>query len=493
VQSAALRRELIMAIDAPETRRDGRCFWLRQAIAPGERDAPALRGDHRADMCIVGGGFVGLWTAIELKRRAPTLDVMIVEADICGGGASGRSSGMVLPQWVKFAALEELCGTEGALAFCRASAATVGSIAAFCALEGIDAEFRPDPWLWAATSESQRGAWRSIVENFDRHGAAPFREMSGPEIQAEMDMPGLLEGVRMDGTATLQPAKLVRGLRRVALARGVRIHENTAMTRLERTAPPRAHVSGGCVTAGCVILTMNAWSMRFPELRSAVLVISSDDAITAPVPEKLAQARYIAKPLISDSQTFVTGLRTTMDNRLNPGISGGEIGYGGLGARRFEGRSTREAAIRACVRRASPGLADIPFVDSWSGPIDRTRSGLPLFGRMAGAPNVLYGYGFSGNGIATAPLAARILASLALGEVDEWSRCGLVRPPEYWLPPEPIRYLGAHAVRRAIRRKDSLGHLGRKPGPVARWLAGMAPGGIVTTRLRKDHQRGERP
>lgn len=480
-------------MDAPETRHEGRCFWLRQAIAPGERDAPALRGDQRADVCIVGGGFVGLWTAIELKRRAPALDVMIVEADICGGGASGRSSGMVLPQWVKFAALEELCGTDGALAFCRASAATVGAIAAFCAHEGIDAEFRPDPWLWAATSDTQRGAWRSIVENFARHGAAPFRMMSGAEIQAEMDMPGLLEGVRMDGTATLQPAKLVRGLRRVALARGVRIHENTPMTRLDRATPPRVHVADGAVTAVCVVLTMNAWSMRFPELRSAVLVISSDDAITAPVPERLAHARYIAKPLISDSQTFVTGLRTTVDHRLNPGISGGEIGYGGLGARRFEGRSTREAAIRDCVRRASPGLADIPFVDSWSGPIDRTRSGLPLFGRMANAPNVLYGYGFSGNGIATAPLAARILASLALDETDEWSRCGLVRPPERWLPPEPIRYVGAHVVRRAIRRKDSLGYLGRKPGPLARWFAGMAPGGIVTTRLKSDDMRGEKP
>ena len=96
-------------------------------------------------------------------------------------------------------------------------------------------------------------------------------------------------------------------------------------------------------------------------------------------------------------------------------------------------------------------------------------------------PDVFYGYGFSGNGIATSPLAARILASLALEQKDEWSACPLVRPPERWLPPEPFRTVGSVAVRAAVRRTDVLGYAGRKPGPVTRFFAGMAPGGISTT------------
>ena len=92
------------------TRIEGRCAWLREAIVPGEIDAPALAGDHKADICIVGGGMAGLWTALELKSRDPSCDVAIVEADICGGGASGRNSGMVLSQWAKFAALKAFCG-----------------------------------------------------------------------------------------------------------------------------------------------------------------------------------------------------------------------------------------------------------------------------------------------------------------------------------------------------------------------------------------------
>src|SRR5690606_33387531 len=102
-------------------------------------------------------------------------------------------------------------------------------------------------------------------------------------------------------------------------------------------------------------------------------------------------------------------------------------------------------------------------------------------GALPGCPQVLYGYGFSGNGVATTPLAGRILASLALGLKDEWAGCGLVRPVEGWMPPEPFKYLGALMVRAAIRRKDALGYQGRQPGPIARRLAAMAPGGIVTT------------
>ena len=128
-----------------------------------------------------------------------------------------------------------------------------------------------------------------------------------------------------------------------------------------------------------------------------------------------------------------------------------------------------------------PALADIPYCDSWSGPIDRTRSGLPLFGLLPGTANVFYGFGFSGNGLATTPVTARILAGLALGIKDEWSTCGLVRPPDNWLPPEPIRYVGAHMVRSAIRNKDRVEQEGKSPGLAVRMLAALAPGGVTTS------------
>jgi len=477
------------------TRIEGRGPWLREAITPGEFDAPELEGDLKADICIVGGGLAGLWTAIEIKRQAHAngmaTDVAIVEADICGGGASGRNSGMVLSQWAKFAALEAFCGTDGAIRLGQDFGTSADNLEKFCAEQGIDAEFRRDGWIWGATCPRHVGSWSGIVSGLAKHDLRPFREVSKDEIARQTGSTSFLSGIHDPTAATIHPGKLVRGIRRAALKFGVRIYENSPMTRLERSSPPVVRTAKGSIKAQRVVLTMNAWSLAIPELRSAILVIASDDAVTESVPELLEKLGYKAKPLMGDSQLFVTGFRTTGNHRFNPGITGGVIGFGTVGfgngaGDRFEGKSMREDVIRACVQRGYPALAELPFADSWYGPIDRTRSGLPLFGALPTHPEIFYGYGFSGNGVATTPIAGRILAALALGQRDEYSSCGLVRPPERWLPPEPIRYVGAHMVRAAIKRKDALDHQSRNPGLIVRGLAGLAPGGITTSRVTKN-------
>ncbi len=368
-----------------KTRIEGRCIWLREAISRDEEDCAGLQGNQTADVCIVGGGFAGMWTAFELKRRQPSLDVAIVEADICGGGPSGRNSGMVLSQWAKFRALQAFCGADGAIALGKSFGQSADDIAAFCQVHGIDAEFRRDGWIWGATCPRQVGSWNDIMAALDAHRVNPFRAITGEEIAAVTGSNSFLAGIYDPSAATVHPGKLVRGLRRVVLKLGVRLYENSLMTRLERTVP-RVHTAAGSIKAGRVVLTMNAWSTRFPELRSAILVIASDDAMSAPAPELLERIGYKARPLMNDSQLFVTGFRTTSDHRFAPGITGGVIGFGGLGSNRFEGRSFREGAIRDSVRRGHPVLADLPFIDSWVGPIDRPRSGFPLFERPVCPP-----------------------------------------------------------------------------------------------------------
>lgn len=466
------------------TRREGRCVWLREAIAAEETDANPLLGDHKADITIVGGGYAGLWTALDIKRREPSCDVAIIEADICGGGASGRNSGMVLSQWAKIDALRNFCGEDGAVRLGQAFAASAANIEAFCKANAIDAEFRRDGWIWGSTCAAHDNSWNGIVASLARSGQSPFTVISGAAIRERCGTNAFRGGIYDPSAATLHPGKLVRGIRRVAIAKGIRIFENSPMRRLHRTSPAVVETPSGRMTSRTVILTMNAWSLMIPELRPAIFVIASDDAVTAPIPELLAKLGYLRKPLMGDSQTFVTGFRTTADDRFQPGISGGIIGFGTIEGQRFEGRSIREAEIKACVERGFPELARVPFTDSWCGPIDRTRSGLPLFGRLPGSPHILYGYGFSGNGVATTPVTSRILSSLALDQNDEWSSCGLVRPPDRWLPPEPFRYVGAHFVRGAVRHKDQMEQLGRKPRAVARLFAKLAPGGITTSTVK---------
>ena len=144
-----------------------RSLWLEEALTAAE-DAPRLEGDERADICIVGGGFTGLWTAIRLKEHDPSLDVVLVEADVCGAGASGRNGGFVLTWWAKFGTLKKVCGGDEAIRLARASAQAVDGIGAFCAEHGIDAHYRRDGWLWAATSEAQLGAWEETLARRSR-------------------------------------------------------------------------------------------------------------------------------------------------------------------------------------------------------------------------------------------------------------------------------------------------------------------------------------
>ena len=136
----------------------GRSLWLREGMASGFEPAPRLEGDIRADVCIVGGGYSGLWTAIRLKEAEPSLDVAIVEADVCGGGASGRNGGFVLSWWSKFLTLEKVTGSEEALRLARASAGAVVGIGEFCEANGIDAGYHRRGWIWAATNEAQLAA-----------------------------------------------------------------------------------------------------------------------------------------------------------------------------------------------------------------------------------------------------------------------------------------------------------------------------------------------
>ena len=126
-----------------------------------------------------------------------------------------------------------------------------------------------------------------------------------------------------------------------------------------------------------------------------------------------------------------------------------------------------------------PPLADLPVTHNWMGPIDRSEVGLPFFSRLGGREDILYGLGYSGNGVGPTFVGGRILASLALGLDDEWSRAGLARDPVGLFPPEPIRYLGGLLVRRAVERKEAAEDRGSSADRATLLLAGLAPAGLV--------------
>jgi len=455
-----------------------RSLWLEEALA-GAEDAPRLEGEERADVCIVGGGFTGLWTAIRLKEHDPTLDVVLVEADVCGGGASGRNGGFVLSWWAKFGTLKKVCGADEAVRLALASVEAVDGIGAFCREHGVDAHYRRDGWLWAATSRAQLGAWDETLETVEQYGHSPFARLDAGEMARRAGSDTHLGGVFEPTAATVQPARLARGLRRVAMAAGVRVFEHSPMTKLDRSRPPRVVTTQGSVRATKIVLALNAWAAALRELRRALVVIASDVVATAPVPDQLAAIGWSNGSCISDSRMLVNYYRTTLDGRVVFGKGGGKLAFGGRIGSSFDGATPRGDEVAASMRSLYPSLRDVPVTNAWMGPIDRTEVGLPFFSRLGGRDDVLFGVGYSGNGVGPSFLGGRMLASLALELDDEWSQAGLVREPVGSFPPEPVRYLGGVLVRRAVERKEAAEDAGRRAGRATLLLAGFAPAGLV--------------
>ncbi|MBI4692959.1 MAG: FAD-dependent oxidoreductase [Gammaproteobacteria bacterium] len=458
-----------------------RSHWLHEALALEQPPDPVpLERHERADVCIVGGGYTGLWTAIELKTREPALDVVLIERDLCGSGASGRNAGYLLSWWAKFLSLRKICGEAEALRIARASDAVVDEIAGFCATEGIDADLREDGWLWAAANAAQRGAWQETVEAIGAHGLAPIVEWPAARAAGRCGAPGLAGGAFERHAARVQPALLARGLRRVALERGVRIHERTPLVEVKAGVPAIVETPRGRIRAERVILAMNAWAVRWAGIRKAVMVVSGDMIVTPPVPERLEAMGWRDALTVSDGRTLLEYYRTTRDGRVAFGKGGmsGTFTYGGKVGAEVEGRSDFAEPLLAALHRTLPALAGVPAERSWRGPVDRSKDGLPFFGTLGRSPNVFFGVGFSGNGIGPCRLAGRILGSLALETKDEWSTCPLVRAPTRDFPPEPFRLLGSRLIRRALLAKDRADDEGRRPSFVTRLAVSLAPAGL---------------
>ncbi len=465
-------------------------WWLAQAQGADFASAPPLTGGVRADICIVGGGYTGLWTALQIKRQDPAAEVVVLEASTCGSGASGRNGGFALSWWAKLATLVKLFGAEEGVRLAEASQEAISSIGEFCAEHDIDAHFRPEGWLWAATNRAQLDSWDEARAVAGQHGREPFRSLSPEAVVTMAGSPTHLGGVFEPTAATVQPALLARGLRRVALESGVRIFEHTPMQSWAEDHGVRVNTPLGTVEADKLVLATNAWMVREPQVARMLVVVTSDMVVTRPIPELLDRTGPQDGLAVSDSRMLVNYYRTTSDQRLAFGHGGGSFGFGRSVGKRFNGPSSRASAVSEAMTRLYPEIDTNLVESSWTGPIDRSISSLPVFGHLNGSERVLYGVGYSGNGVGPSHLGGRILASLALGQDDEWSASRMAHGPVGTYPPEPIKYVGGVSLRAVLQRKEKTEDRGRTPGRLIRTASLLAPPGLVPVRRNSKPDNG---
>ncbi len=442
-------------------------WWLEEAgeVVPTR----PLEGNASAGVVVVGGGYLGLWTTWQLLELEPSLDVLVLEAEVCGHGPSGRNGGFCETLWPDAAILRARAGGNAALAVCRASEDAVRGIGAWCEAQGVDAWYRGAPMLRVATTESQVDSWKEIVTAAGDLGAPDeVTAVSPDEVRSRCNSPLFLGGARYKLNATVHPARLVLGLRAKLLERGVRIHERTQVTRLHREGGVDTRT--GHVRAGAAVLAVNSRATAFPGYRLSLAAASSHIVLTEPVPEILEELRWTGGEAIVDSRTLVHYMRTTRDGRIAFGWGGGTMGFDGRVARRQEVDANVIARTHHALVRFFPQLRGRRVTHAWGGPIDVSPTHLPIFGSRG---RVHHGFGFTGNGVGPSYLGGEILARLALDRRDERTRLAIVEPSRKLFPPEPFRYVGGSLIRRALLAKDAAEDEGREPGAATAFVAAL--------------------
>jgi glycine/D-amino acid oxidase-like deaminating enzyme len=442
----------------------GDARWRPDGITP-------LTTAEHADVCVVGGGFTGLWTALAIKRLAPGADVVLVEREYCGAGASGRNGGWVTGWDDALPALVARFGRETALWLLEASRRSVGDIRDTVRDGGIDCDLAFEGGLVVAASPAQvEGVRAAAVLARDLGRDDLFRILGKDEARAAWGSPAAEAGVVILHAGSVQPALLAQGLRRLALEAGVRVYEATPMLAVERTLPAVVKTPSGSVTADKVVLAAGSWLALVPELRRTIFIIPSHVFATAPSHEHLERLGWIRGRPFADGRTAVHYGQRTGDDRVVFGRGGGRLGFGGrvIPAHYHDRREI--ASVVADMHSLLPATRDLAVDWRWGGPVERTQHGLPWVGTLGAHGNVHYGVGYSGNGVAPSNLIGRTLASVALGLRDDYALSPLVSEPPTYLPPEPVRSAGARAVRSAIERCEIMEDRGRTPDPVSRAL-----------------------
>ncbi len=457
----------------PVAERGAPSFWLDQTGARPTRQA--LQGTVEADVCIVGGGFTGLWTAYELLRAEPGLEVVVLEAEHVGFGASGRNGGWVIAKVSgSAAAWTRRGGPEAPRTMERAVNATVAEIAAVISREGIDCDWHQGGSLMVAQTDRQLARLRAEL--------AAERQSAGDDCGWEfLDADALAQRVAVRGgrgalytplCARVQPAKLVAGLAGAAERAGAVVYERSRVLTVD---PGRVRTAGGEVRARNVLLATEGYTANLPGRRRALLPLNSAMIVTEPLGDDVwAQLRWSGAETLLDGAYVYTYSQRTADGRIAIGGRGVPYRYGSRTDR--EGPVPQRTVRELCDRLRSlfTPLGDVRVARAWHGVLGVSRDWCPAVGfdRAAG---VGFAGGYAGDGVATSNLAARTLRDLVLGRDTELTRLPWVGTSARSWEPEPLRFLGARGVyglyRLADRRETTSGR-GERIAAAANLIAG---------------------
>ena len=435
-------------------------WWLDSDPLEPESHA-ALIGDVGADLCVVGAGYTGLWTALLAKERDPLRDVVVVEQYETGAGASGRNGG--------FCSASLTHGfTNGMRRFPREmpiierlARENLNDIESTIERYGIECDWERTGELRVAVAPWQ---FRGMVEEARlRNEMGDHVEvLDRDEIRDRIHSPSYVGALfDHDGNALVDPARLVWGLERACLSLGVKIFENSKVERLEDVEDAvRVHTPYGAVTAAKVALATNVFPSLIRQARKYVVPVYDFTLVTEPLTDdQLASIGWRGREGVADSGNQFHYYRLTTDNSILWGGYDAIYNFRGKARREYEFNAETYARLAEHFLRTFPQLAGIKFTHAWGGAIDTCTRFSPFWG-MSHANKVSYVMGFTGLGVASTRFGAAVMLDLLDGRDTERTRLTMVKRKPMPFPPEPLRWIFIRLTQRAIQSADE--HGGRR-------------------------------
>ncbi len=380
------------------------------APGAGAADRPALQGEVTAEVCVLGGGFTGISAALNLAERG--FDVVLLEAERIGWGASGRNGGQICTGLgAGLARVRRWLGPDDARKLFALAAEAKAIVRARAARHRIDCELTWGYFHGAPKRRHLEALRAERAELAEAYGDRDTRLAEGADAVSEfVASPAYLGGLYEGGAGHLNPLKYCLGLARAAEAAGVRVFEGARVLELDPGPRPGFRTARGRVSAGALVLCGNAYlGSLAPALQATVMPLGSYIACTAPLGAARARALIPGNDAVSDQFHLLNYYRLSRDHRL---LFGGRVGVSAPAPAELA-RSLRHKMLGVF-----PQLADVAFDYVWGGEIALTRERTPHLGRLG--DNVYFAQGYSGQGVALSGLAGKLLAEVVAGEAERF-------------------------------------------------------------------------
>jgi glycine/D-amino acid oxidase-like deaminating enzyme len=446
-------------------------FWLDDL--PAAEPVPAVEGGVEADLCIVGGGFTGLWAALHAKRRDPARDVAVLEAETCGHGASGRNGGFLLASLTHGIANGRSRFSEELDALERLAFDNYDGLRRDLELHGIDCDFEETGDLLVALEPHELGDMREEAEEMRELGH-DVELLDREQVRAELNSPMFLGGMwDRTGSALVHPGKLARGLRDAARRAGVRVFERTPVTGVSSAgAAVEVATATGAVLARRALLATSAYPPLLRSVRRYVLPVYDYALMTEPLDSARRESiGWRHRQGVGDAANQFHYYRLSSDDRILWGGYDAVYRFGGPVGDHLDDHEASFAMLSQHFFATFPQLEGVRFTHRWGGAID-TCSRFSVFFGTALEGRVAYAAGYTGLGVCASRFGAEVALDLVDGRETDATRLRYVRSRPVPFPPEPLRTGVVRLTQNRLAAAD------RREGRRGLWLRALDRAGL---------------